>query len=450
MPKKVITDHTTGERKCRCFKRCGGCQLSESYSEQLARKQEKAARMLSGFGKVRDIVPMEEPYNYRCKVQTVFATDSSKRIISGVYQSNAKKMVAVDDCMLEAEVASPIVQTIKVLMKDMRIRPFDLRTGEGILRHTLIRTSFTTGQVMVVLVTASPMLPAKNNFVKALVKAHPEITTIVHNICTNGMPLTLGERSIVLYGKGYIEDELCGCRFRISPASFYQVNPIQTEKLYSFAVEAAGIRKGVKVIDAYCGTGTIGIICAKNGAEVTGVELNKSACRDAKVNAELNGLDNIKFYNDDAGKFMQAMASRGDSFDVLVMDPPRAGASREFIGCAVKLAPEKIVYVSCSIETLERDLRIFKREGYRASFIQPVDMFPHTMGIENVVCLEKAEKHAEKPPVKVPEKEEQVFLKPRGKTVGRTVKKAGRPIKNTGRNVKSGGRPVKNGGSRRK
>lgn len=405
MPKKIITDAVTGERKCRCFKRCGGCQLSETYNDQLTRKREKAARMLSRFGKVEDIVPMEVPYNYRCKVQTVYGTDSSKRIISGVYQSTSKRLVAVDDCMLEAEAAAPIVLTIKKLMKDMRIRPYDLRSGEGLLRHTLIRTSFSTGQVMVVVVTASAMLPSKNNFVKALVKAHPEITTVVHNICPDGMPLTLGDRNIVLYGNGYIEDELCGCRFRISPASFYQVNPIQTEKLYSYAVEAAGITEGVKVIDAYCGTGTIGIICAKNGADVTGVELNKSACRDAKVNAELNGLKNIRFFNDDAGRFMQAMASKGESCDVLIMDPPRAGASSEFIGCALKLAPKKIVYVSCGIDTLERDLKMLTRVGYKAASIRPVDMFPHTMGIETVVCLERQEqKQAE---------EEQVFLTPR-------------------------------------
>ena len=405
MPKKIITDAVTGERKCRCFKRCGGCQLSETYNDQLTRKQEKAARMLSRFGKVEDIVPMEVPYNYRCKVQTVYGTDSSKRIISGVYQSTSKRLVAVDDCMLEDEAAAPIVLTIKKLMKDMRIRPYDLRSGEGLLRHTLIRTSFSTGQVMVVVVTASAMLPSKNNFVKALVKAHPEITTVVHNICPDGMPLTLGDRNIVLYGNGYIEDELCGCRFRISPASFYQVNPIQTEKLYSYAVEAAGITEGVKVIDAYCGTGTIGIICAKNGADVTGVELNKSACRDAKVNAELNGLKNIRFFNDDAGRFMQAMASKGESCDVLIMDPPRAGASSEFIGCALKLAPKKIVYVSCGIDTLERDLKMLTRGGYKAASIRPVDMFPHTMGIETVVCLERQEqKQAE---------EEQVFLIPR-------------------------------------
>ena len=389
MSNKIITDKKTGEKHCRCFKRCGGCQLDEPYADQLERKQQKAERMLSKFAPVNKILPMESPYNYRCKVQNIFGLDRSKRIISGVYQSSGQKIVAVDDCFLENKCAAPIVRTVKKLMKDMRISPYDIRTGRGILRHTLIRTSQSTGQVMLVLVTAGAMLPAKNNLVKALRAAHPEITTIVQNICPDGMPLTTGERSIALFGKGYIEDELCGCRFRISPASFYQVNPLQTEKLYSCAVEAAGISEGVRVIDAYCGTGTIGIICAKNGAEVTGVELNKSACRDAHNNAELNGLENIKFFNDDAGKFMQALASKGESCDVLIMDPPRAGASREFIGCAGRLAPQKIVYVSCKIETLERDLKALRREGYKVTYIQPVDMFPHTMSIETVCLLER-------------------------------------------------------------
>ena len=389
MSNKIMTDKQTGEKQCRCFKRCGGCQLDEPYKDQLERKQQKADRMLSKFAPVNRILPMENPYNYRCKVQNIYGLDRSKRIISGVYQSSGQKIVAVDDCFLEDERAAPIIRSVKKLMKDMRIPPYDIRSGRGLLRHTLIRTSRSTGQVMLVLVTAGAMLPAKNNLVKALRAAHPEITTIVQNICPDGMPLTLGERDIVLFGKGYIEDELCGCRFRISPASFYQVNPLQTEKLYSCAVEAAGISEGVRVIDAYCGTGTIGIICAKNGAEVTGVELNKSACRDAHKNAELNGLKNIKFFNDDAGKFMQAMASKGEGCDVLIMDPPRAGASREFIGCAGRLAPQKIVYVSCKIETLERDLKAFRREGYKVTYIQPVDMFPHTMGIETVCLLER-------------------------------------------------------------
>ncbi|WP_295157398.1 23S rRNA (uracil(1939)-C(5))-methyltransferase RlmD [uncultured Ruminococcus sp.] len=405
MSRQIVTDPKTGEKRCRCFKRCGGCQLDESYAEQLSRKQQKAERMLGRYAKVGSIIPMDSPYNYRCKVQTMYGLDGSKRIISGVYQSNSRKLVAVDDCMLEAPAAAPIVQTLKKLMKDMRIAPYDIQSGRGVLRHTLMRTSFTTGQIMLVLVTASPVLPAKNNLVKALLKAHPDITTIVHNICPEGMPLTLGERSITLYGDGYIEDILCGCRFRISPDSFYQVNPVQTEKLYTCAVKAAEIGKGTKVIDAYCGTGTIGIICAKNGAQVTGVELNRSACRDAAANAKLNKLDGIRFYNDDAGKFMQETAKRGESCDVLIMDPPRAGATREFIDCACTLAPKKIVYVSCKIETLERDLKLFTRGGYRAEYIQPVDMFPHTTGIETVVCLRRIEKADDKP--------EKNYLRPR-------------------------------------
>lgn len=389
MPNKITIDPKTGQRSCKCFKRCGGCQLAEPYKDQLERKQQKARRMLSKFAEVNDIIPMDEPYNYRCKVQNIYGLDSSKRVISGIFQSSGQKMVAVDDCMLEDVCAAPIVRTLKKLMKDMRISPYDLRTGKGTLRHTVIRTSPSTGQIMLVLVTSGAMLPSPKNLVKALRTAHPEITTIVQNICPDGMPLTLGKRSINLFGDGYIEDELCGCRFRISPASFYQVNPVQTKKLYTCAIEAAGISKGDTVIDAYCGTGTIGMICAKNGASVTGVELNKSACRDAAENAKLNGLEDIRFFNDDAGRFMQAMASRGESCDILMMDPPRAGATREFLGCAVKLAPKKIVYVSCKIETLERDLKTLTRSGYKVTYIQPVDMFPHTMGIETVVRLER-------------------------------------------------------------
>ena len=389
MPNKITIDPKTGQRSCKCFKRCGGCQLSEPYKDQLERKQQKARRMLSKFAEVNDIIPMDVPYNYRCKVQNIYGLDSSKRIISGIFQSSGQKIVAVDDCMLEDVHAAPIVRTLKKLMKDMRISPYDLRTGKGTLRHTVIRTSPSTGQIMLVLVTSGAMLPSSKNLVKALRTAHPEITTIVQNICPDGMPLTLGKRSINLFGDGYIEDELCGCRFRISPASFYQVNPVQTKKLYNCAIEAAGISRGDTVIDAYCGTGTIGMICAKNGASVTGVELNKSACRDAAENAKLNGLEDIRFFNDDAGHFMQAMASRGESCDILMMDPPRAGATREFLGCAVKLAPKKIVYVSCKIETLERDLKTLTRSGYKVTYIQPVDMFPHTIGIETVVLLKK-------------------------------------------------------------
>ncbi|MBQ6039853.1 MAG: 23S rRNA (uracil(1939)-C(5))-methyltransferase RlmD [Oscillospiraceae bacterium] len=389
MNRQIITDPKTGEKICRCFKRCGGCQLAEPYAEQIRRKQEKAERMLSKFAKVRPIIAMDEPYYYRCKVQNVYGRGRGGEIISGIFQSTGQKMVSVDDCMLEDRRAAPIIRTLKQLMRDFRIQPYDLRTGSGLLRHTLIRTSASTGEIMLVLVTAAPMLPAKKNLIAALQKAHPELTTIVQNICPDGLPLTLGDRSIVLAGKGYIEDVLCGCRFRISPASFYQVNPVQTEKLYAYAVEAAEIHAGVTVIDAYCGTGTIGMICAKQGAEVIGVEVNRSACKDAAENARRNQLANIRFCNEDAGKFMQRMAKEGGSCDVLLMDPPRAGASTAFLRAAAALLPERIVYVSCKIETLERDLKQLVQSGYRVTDIQPVDMFPHTTGIETVCVLHR-------------------------------------------------------------
>lgn len=389
MSNHVKINNATGERSCGCFKRCGGCQLDKSYAEQLEWKQAKAERMLSKFCRVSPIIRMDRPYNYRNKVQTVYKMNHSKQIISGVYQSSSRGIAAVDDCMLEDETAAAIVKTLKKLMISFKLFPYNEQTGRGLLKHTLIRVSKATGQVMLVLVTSSPIFPSKKNFVNALLKVHPEITTIVQNICANPMPLTLGHRNIVMYGTGKIEDILCGCGFYISPESFYQVNHEQTEKLYNIVIDLAGIKKGEKVIDAYCGTGTIGIICAKNGADVVGIELNSSACRDAQSNAKLNKLDNIRFYNADAEEFMLNLAVSDEKEDTVILDPPRAGSTESFISAAAALSPRKIVYVSCKIETLERDLKLFAKTGYKAKKIQPVDMFPHTTGIETAVLLEK-------------------------------------------------------------
>ncbi|MGN0594688.1 MAG: 23S rRNA (uracil(1939)-C(5))-methyltransferase RlmD, partial [Hominimerdicola sp.] len=377
MSKHIKINNATGEKFCNCFKRCGGCQLDKTYAEQLEWKQAKAERMLTKFCKdISPIIGMDKPYNYRNKVQTVYKINRSKQIISGVYQSSTRSLTAIDDCMLEDERATAIVKSLKKLMVSFKILPYNPETGRGLLRHTLIRTSRKTGQVMLVLVTASPIFPSKRNFVNAMLKLHPEITTIIQNICTDSIPLTLGRRNIVMYGSGKIQDILCECRFNISPESFYQVNPEQTEKLYNKVVEFAGIKEGDRVIDAYCGTGTIGIICAKNGADVAGVELNSSACRDAINNAKLNKLDNIRFYNEDAEDFMRNLAVSGEKADIVILDPPRAGATESFISATAALAPKKVVYVSCKIETLERDLKIFKKAGYKAKKIQPVDMFP--------------------------------------------------------------------------
>ncbi len=380
---------TKGNKSCKCFKRCGGCQLDMPYEQQLEWKQSKAERMLSRFAEVKPIVGMDNPYNYRNKVQTVLRLNQHKQIVSGVYQSSSKTMVTVEDCMLEAVESQKIVAVIKKLMKSFKLLPFNERTGKGHIRHILVRCAEATGQIMVCIVTPSPIFPSKNNYAKALKKECPEITTIVQNICDNPMPLTLGDRENILYGKGYIEDILCGCRFRISSKSFYQVNHVQTEKLYSIAVSEAGLNRKDTLIDAYCGIGTIGIICASHVKKVMGTELNKSACKDAVYNAKLNGLDNISFANCDAGMFMEDLAQKGEKADVVIMDPPRAGADKRFLGSLSKLAPSRVVYISCKIETLERDLKVLKKLGYKAQSIQPVDMFPHTTGIETVVVLEK-------------------------------------------------------------
>lgn len=389
MNKHTIINKSTGEKKCSCFKRCGGCQLDKPYAEQIEWKQAKEDRMLSRFCRPKQIIAMSDPYNYRNKVQTVYKVNGSKHIVSGVYQSSKHSVVLTDDCFLEDIRAQQMIATLKDLMADFRILPYNEESGQGLLKHTLIRTSQTTGEVMLVLVTASPVFPAKKNFVHAITEQHPYITTIIQNINKGTTPLTLGDRDIIMYGKGYITDELCGCRFRVSPHSFYQVNPEQTEKLYAQAISCAELKKGDKVIDAYCGTGTIGLIAAKSGADVAGVELNAEAVKDAVSNAKLNKLDNIRFYNEDAGEFMTKLADAGESCDTVFLDPPRAGTTEEFVDSLGKLRPEKIVYVSCKIETLERDLKCLAKIGYKAQLIQPVDMFPHTTGIENVVLLKR-------------------------------------------------------------
>lgn len=240
---------------------------------------------------------------------------------------------------------------------------------------------------MVVLVLSSPIMPSKNHFVKALLKLHPEITTMVINVNDRDTSMILGDREQVIYGRGYIEDRLCGMTFRISPKSFYQVNPVQTEKLYTKAMEYAGLTGKETVLDAYCGTGTIGMIASGKAAEVIGVELNQDAIRDAVSNAKRNKIRNIRFYRSDAGKFLLETAEEKRALDVLLMDPPRSGSSEEFLNAAGKIGPGRIVYISCNPVTLVRDLKILTKKGYRVERCVAVDMFPFTDAVEAVVLL---------------------------------------------------------------
>lgn len=373
--------------KCPYAARCGGCQYQGmEYQKQLEMKQENIRRLLREAGRPEPIIGMENPYHYRNKVHAVYRRLRSGEIVAGTYQEGTHRVVAVENCQIEDPEAGKVIQTIRRLLKSFRIKIYNEDTGYGLFRHVLIRTGRKTGQMLVVLVAASPVFPSKNNFVKALKKEHPSITSVVLNVNDRNTSMVLGDRNITLSGKGFIEDELCGLRFRISPSSFYQVNPVQTEILYGKAMELAQLTGRERVIDAYCGIGTIGLIAAKKAGQVIGVELNRDAVRDAVDNCKRNGIRNTRFIARDAGEFLTAMAAAGEKADVVFMDPPRSGSSRAFLDSLKILAPERIVYISCGPETLARDLKTLAG-SYRAAKIQPVDMFPFTGHTEVVVQL---------------------------------------------------------------
>ena len=386
---KMITKKQNTDM-CQYAKKCGGCDYQGlSYEKQLKEKQEYVRKNVGEFCKVLPIIGMENPYHYRNKVHAVFDIAKGGTVISGVYKAGTHDVVNIDSCRIEDETADAIIRDIRGLLRSFKIKTYDEDTGYGLLRHVLVRRGFSTGEVMVVLVVASPIFPSKNNFVKALRKVHPEISTVVLNINDKNTSMVLGEREIVLYGKGFIRDTLCGKSFRISPKSFYQVNSVQTEILYGKAVEFAGLTGKEKVIDAYCGIGTIGLIASGKAREVVGVELNKDAVRDARINARENKVVNISFRQGDAGEFMEAMAEAGEKADVVFMDPPRSGSSEKFLNSVIKLSPKKIVYISCNPETLARDLNFLTRKNYIVKEIQPVEMFCFTDHTEVVTWLEQ-------------------------------------------------------------
>jgi 23S rRNA (uracil1939-C5)-methyltransferase len=391
MPNKASRGERKSSSKCPVSRDCGGCQLLDMpYEKQLEQKQKYLEKLLKPYCRIAPIIGMENPYHYRNKVHAVFDHDKKGNPISGVYEANSHRVVPVESCMIEDKKADEIIGTIRGMLKSFKIRTYDEDTGYGLLRHVLIRRGFATGEIMVVLVTASPVFPSKNNFVKALREKHPEITTIIQNINGRETSMVLGDKEHVLFGKGYIEDILCGCRFHISSKSFYQVNPVQTEVLYNKAIEAAGLTGKERVIDAYCGIGTIGIVASKYAKEVIGVEINREAVRDAVENAKINGIKNARFFCNDAGKFMVNMAENGEHVDVVFMDPPRSGSTDEFIDSVAKVRPERIIYVSCGPETLARDLGYFRKKGYEAKMGWGVDLFPATEHVEVITLLQKA------------------------------------------------------------
>ena len=374
--------------ECKYFKKCGACQLRNmTYEEQLSFKMSRVIKLLGRYCHVDEIVPMANPSAYRNKAQAVYFEQNGK-VAYGIYQSSSGKVIRCEGCPVETSAAWELFSGIKNIMNELKIRAFDPATGRGFLRHVLIRQGFSTGDIMVALVGAGPIFPKEKLFVSLLTDRFPQITTVVYNVNDTDVPLWLTENERVLYGSGYITDVLCGRVFRISSRSFYQINPVQTGKLYSKAVELAGLTGSERVFDAYSGIGTIGIVASRNASKVVCVESNRAAVEDGIWNVKCNGIGNVKFYAADAAKYIRGAVSRGEKFDVVFVDPPRTGCSREFLSGLTSLGPKKIVYISCNPETLARDL-VQLRGSYRVKRIVPFDMFPHTNHCEVVVSMSR-------------------------------------------------------------
>lgn len=429
VPLSPFYDRIYAMEKCKYYKKCGGCDSQGlSYEKQLSKKQSYIENLLApvllknGYKKEEvsklffPIIGAENPYHYRNKVHGVFGVGRNKKTICGTYEKNSHHVVDIENCQIENETAVKMIRGIKDMMSSFKLAPFDEDRRTGVMRHVLIRVGEkVTGdgsvspEYMVVLVTGSKEFPGKKNFVKELVKRYPEITTVVWNINDKKTSMILGEKEEVLYGNGFVTDTLLGMNYRISSKSFYQVNKKQTEKLYQTAMEFAGDSSEL-LLDAYCGTGTIGMSMAHRAKKVIGVELNKAAVKDAKQNAKENGIKNIEFVCGDAGEYLLGVT--GGRFcvtpegcdtrtvpavtpDVVIMDPPRSGSSKDFLNSLLKIKPERIVYVSCGPESLKRDLEYLLRPKhgkrlYRLEAIQPIDMFPMTKHTEICLKLVKA------------------------------------------------------------
>ena len=482
------------ESKCPVSAKCGGCSLIDvPYEEQLAEKQQFVVRLFEGVALedavVEPVLGMEEPYHYRAKVVSPFAPGRKlagdagrstagsagnkglrdrealaanrrygkdgrplkgkgarkdaragagaplREILTGMYAAHSHRLVPTDECLLENRRAKAVILAVRDLMYRFGMDPYDEDAGVGFMRHAVVRVGHKSGEVLVTLVTNAREFPASRSFSRELVKRCPFVTTVVQNVNLRQTNVILGDEERTLFGPGFILDTLCGLSFRISSKSFYQVNAVQTEVLYRCAIELAGLTGTETVIDAYCGTGTIGLVAAKCGAaRVIGVDSVASAIRDARQNARHNGVENAEFVAADAADFMRELAARNATAPslrkwsadasfrtsqgvlhetagvfgnraeksgtatvvpantVLFMDPPRAGASREFLDAVCALSPARIVYISCNPETQARDAAYLARAGYQVHKIQPVDMFPHTDHVETVASLSRAGK----------------------------------------------------------
>ena len=375
---------------CPAIKECGGCKYAgTTYMYSCADKYEYVRKLMPKGCKVNDINVCNDPFHYRNKVHSAFKKLRNGRIICGPYEEGSHRIVKVDHCLIENKTASAIIRDCADIAAKMKVSIYNEVTRTGELRRVLVRVAEKTGEVMVVIVTGTKFFRQKTAFVKELTKRHPEISTVLVNINQRHDSMILGSETRKVTGKGYITDILLGKKFRISPTSFYQVNRDQAEILYSTAVRLADFTGRERVIDAYCGTGTTTLTFAGFVESITGVEINPEAVGDAVKNARANDVKNAQFICADAVEYMEELAQAGETADCVILDPTRLGTDERFIKACEKLAPEKIVYISCNPDTLARDLKVFAACGYRARVAEPVDMFPWTSSIETVVLLSK-------------------------------------------------------------
>lgn len=409
---------------CPVSHKCGGCQtIDVPYEEQLASKQRYVEELFADLAPaeaLRPILGMDEPFFYRNKVISPYApgrklpdpraaaakgsatvkaarskgapagknAPARREILTGMYAKGTHRLVPTDECLIENRIAKKVTLAVRDIMLRHGIEPYDEDAGTGFIRHVVVRVGHNSGEVLVTVVTNGDDFPSSKSFCRELIKRVPQVTTVVQNVNTRSTNVILGEQERTLYGPGFILDTLCGLSFRISSHSFYQVNSVQTEVLYRTAIDLAELSGSETVVDAYCGTGTIGLTAAKNGAaRVIGVDNVESAIADARLNARHNGVENAEFVAADAGAFMRDMARRDERDVVLFMDPPRAGSSEAFLDAAAVLAPKRIVCISCNPVTQVRDIAYLRRYGYRVDVVQAVDMFPHTEHVETVVAL---------------------------------------------------------------
>ncbi|WP_069648952.1 23S rRNA (uracil(1939)-C(5))-methyltransferase RlmD [Caloranaerobacter ferrireducens] len=380
--------------KCKLSYACGGCQIQGlDYQEQLKIKTNKVKNDIKKIGHLEDVtihdtLGMDNPYRYRNKAQFPVGR-KNKKITIGFYKRGSHEIVDTSSCIIQHEVNDKVIELIRAYMKTYNIKPYDEKTGKGLIRHILTKTAFKTGDVMVVIITNGEKLPYKDKLIEILKSNITNLKSVIQNINTKKTNVILGDKTKVLFGSEKIIDYIGNLKFNISAKSFFQVNPMQTEVLYNKALEYAELEGDEIVFDLYCGIGTISLFLAQKAKKVYGIEVVKEAIVDAKENARINGIENVEFYEGIAEEIFPKLYNQGIRADVVVVDPPRKGCDKEVLDTIVKMSPKRVVYVSCNPSTLARDLKYLDEKGYKTIEIQPVDMFPHTTHVESVVLIKR-------------------------------------------------------------